>query len=831
MADRFSLPHIDISGRRVVRDYQAPRPNPIAGVPKDRREHGTQLRQQLAAAFVGFDEARPDRPELGPPQGSFIEVELARGKKAEVLERKSDHVVPGATQLLENEAIKVVLYVPNAARGVLDRIIADYTTGPLTEVAQNPPYKGYVESIQEIRQAHFASFWTDDPAALPRDPGAQLWWELWCYPGTEQQVTAMVEQLGGQIAEPHYWLTFPEAHVVPVYTTRSAIELLLFAPFGLLELRRASASPVFFTEENRDDQYDWAVNLAERVTWPDTNVPAVCLFDTGVNRGHVLIEPALSPNDLLAARPAWGGDDHDGHGTKMAGLILHGDLVPRLIDESAYVLTHRMESVKILPPQGFEPNDPRSYGSITQSGVARSEVNNPERNRVYCMAINNEGVSGERSTTWSAAIDQSAAGVMPGDDDEAPKRLFVLSCGNIPPNIERRRIRDPDDYPIEDPSQAWNAITVGGYTAKTEIDEPDLDGWHPYAEVGELSPFSRTSASWPQGKAPFKPDIVMEAGNRAVSPDGVDVLSTDSLSLLTTGADVDRQPLSPFAATSAATAQAARLAIRIAADHPDYWPETIRGLIVHSAEWTPAMRAQIEELNGMRDRYALLRRFGYGVPSYARATASATNHLALVAQMAIQPFKNQNGRRFSDCHFHPLPWPKDVLEGLGGINVRLKVTLSYFIEPNPGVSASVDPYRYQSFGLRFDLRRPLESGPDFVQRINALERENPHERPPGVEEDGHWTFGSQSMSTGSLHCDEWVGPATSLANRDILCVKPIVGWWRDRASLAICHRVARYALVMTLSTEDETVNLYNEVQTIVNTEIGIEVPVRTHPGQ
>ena len=37
-----------------------------------------------------------------------------------------------------------------------------------------------------------------------------------------------------------------------------------------------------------------------------------------------------------------------------------------------------------------------------------------------------------------------------------------------------------------------------------------------------------------------------------------------------------------------------------------------------------------------------------------------------------------------DIQFFELPWPRDVLQGLGEQSVRLRVTLSYFIEPNPG---------------------------------------------------------------------------------------------------------------------------------------------------
>lgn len=825
----YDLPHIDISDRRLRRDYQdIQRDMSRVGAPRTREEHGARVRQQLLNVLQASDDARPQREELGPRQGTYLEVELIRGKHPEKsVERKSRGMHPGAVTLAANDAEKVVLYVPDAARPIVQQMLDNYTDGDLTG-SGNPRNKDFVEPIEEIRQALLTSFWTDDPATLPHDPNSEIWWELWCFPGTEDSTVGLIQRLGGRTADPDLWMTFPEAVVIPALASRASIELLMFAPFSLLELRRASANPTFFTDVHRDEQYRWAEHLAERTVWPGNNVPAVCLFDTGVNRAHALIEPALSVSDLLAAREAWGGDDNEGHGTQMAGLALHGDLTPRLLDDAPHPLTHRLESVKLLPPPGFAPNHPNSLGAITQSGIARSEINSPDRHRVFCMAITNQNVSGARSSTWSAAIDQAAAGVMPGDEANAPKRLFVVSAGNIPPEIERHRLLPNDAYPVEDPSQAWNALTVGGYTDKMNITEPELNGYEPFADLGDVSPFSRTSEAWPSGKSPYKPDIVMEAGNRALSPDEREVYSTDSLSLLTTGADVDRLPLRAFAATSAAAAQAARLAARLVARYPDYWPETIRALIVHSAEWTPTMREQIDAQDGLRDRYSYLRRFGYGVPSFERAAASAQSHLALVAQASLQPYDRNSGKKFKDCHFYALPWPRATLEDLGETTVHLKVTLSYFIEPNPGVSASINPQRYQSFGLRFDLRRSLESRENFVKRVNVKERVHPREQLPNSSEDGRWKFGARSVSAGSLHSDEWVGPAATLANRDLLCIKPVAGWWRDRAAKRIAEQNARYALVVSLQTADESVELHTRIEQVIDAEVGIEIPVKVN---
>lgn len=48
----------------------------------------------------------------------------------------------------------------------------------------------------------------------------------------------------------------------------------------------------------------------------------VCVFDTGVNRAHALIEPALGAKDLHVINVNWGVDDPtEGHGTAMAGMI------------------------------------------------------------------------------------------------------------------------------------------------------------------------------------------------------------------------------------------------------------------------------------------------------------------------------------------------------------------------------------------------------------------------------------------------------------------------------------------------------------------------------
>ena len=814
MASRFSLPHIDISGFRSSSPYQGSG-SPIDGAVRIRAEHGRRLQNELNAALAAADAERPADDRLPLATGTYLEVELQRGTKPDILARKREGIRPAAVKTNENNGRTVALYVPDGARAALQEILADYTEGPLSRRG-NPPRDSTVGPIEAFRRARLETVWTDNPSLLTQDPQHEMWWAIWCAPDAEERIEATCERLELRAASRDHRSYFPEVTVIPVLATRAAIELMLFITGDIDELRRASDNPIFFTDEVRGDQVEWADDLAARITWPGSAAPAVCLLDTGVNRAHALIEPALANADMHAIYKAWGNDDHDhgGHGTAMAGLSLHGDLTAPLGDESNRVLNHRLESVKVLPPTGFDPNDPHSYGVLTQTAVALPEISAPERGRIFCMAVSNQDVSGAIPSTWSAAIDQIAAGTMIGDDENARYRLFVLSTGNVPPVIQVSQLQPQDNYPAEDPAQAWNALTVGGYTDRVTVQDSGYEDWTPMVGAGELSPHSRTSVTWPQGRSPFKPEIVLEAGNRAVSPAKTEVLTIDSLSLLSTGRDVDAMPLVPFEATSAATAQAARMATMLHAEHPELWPETIRGLLVHSAEWTGAMLAAFEAAGGKRDNYAMVRRFGYGVPDFDRANASAQNHLALIAQSEIQPFKRE-GRRFNECHYYNLPLPTRVLEELGNNPIELKVTLSYFIDPNPGLSANVDPQRYQSFGLRFDLRRKGETVANFKRRVNAAERENPRSAGPGGPDDNGWLLGPKSVAAGSLHCDVWSGPAIDLLGRDQICISPVNGWWRNRASPEICNRKARYSLIVTIKTPDTNVDIYTPISVAI----------------
>jgi len=243
-----------------------------------------------------------------------------------------------------------------------------------------------------------------------------------------------------------------------------------------------------------------------------------------------------------------------------------------------------------------------------------------------------------RPSSWSARIDNLCAGA----DDEM-QRIIIIAAGNT--SIEARH-HYPDsnmnDFGIHDPGQAWNAVTVGAYTEKGRLDFQEYPGWRLVAPPGDLSPSSSTSMTW-QRPWPIKPDIVMEGGNMAIDPTIGNADYVDSLGLLSTGYQHNiGKPLVITGDTSGATALASRMAAKLQSQYPEYWPETIRALLVHSAEWTEAMFERFKPRT-KRDYENLLRYCGFGVPSLERALWSAQNAVTLIAQDSLTPFDKRGG--------------------------------------------------------------------------------------------------------------------------------------------------------------------------------------------
>ena len=231
-------------------------------------------------------------------------------------------------------------------------------------------------------------------------------------------------------------------------------------------------------------------------------------------------------------------------------------------------------------------------------------------------------------------------------------------------------------------------------------------------------------------------------------------------------------------------------------------------MLTHAAEWTPMMRAEIMAQPAKKQRRLLLKRFGWGVPDEAAVLSSSRDAVTMVVQDEFVPF---TGADYKMRHFrlHQLPWPTDVLENLGATDVELRVTLSYFIEPSAARRGWRRRYAYASHGLRFELRSPDETTGEFIRRVNreAVVEEEGTTRPnTGAD---NWTLGSDQRNKGSLHQDVWSGYGAQLARTGgVLAVHAVGGWWKNNKRKDRIELPVRYALLVSLRTAAQDVDLY-----------------------
>ncbi|MFF7947626.1 S8 family peptidase [Streptomyces griseorubiginosus] len=812
----------------------------------DRQGHVSRLVSGLEQALDEAAGVQEEVPEPYRADGFAVRVEAAAGHalNLEALDGSGltlMSVHPRSDQRPED----ALVWLPYEKVADFSRRIQQFTQN--TD-SGTPQQAALVANMEAVQRALFEHLWQEeDPLPGPEE---LRWWELWFDPrivGSDPVVTLR------ELAAERRWpmaevaIAVGERLVAHVRASREELRALLATNACPVEIRRPSFAQELHAAD-RSFQRELVEDLVSRVEAAPPDAPAVCILDTGVSQEHPLLKGALYGRAHTVLPQQTAADRH-GHGTEMAGIALYGDLARSVEGTGAVVLGHGLESVKILDAASPDAASPRTYAEVTANAVATAEIEGgkagPPRARVFSMAVTRQSGDGENgvdgtATLWSAALDALASGTdVVAHDDRiellgAPEpdaaRLIVVSAGNVR-GLTPQQIRTPDgklDHltmcdlsRIEEPAQAHNILAVGAFTELTAVpDDPSYAGFRPLAAHGQLSPFSRTSVAL-TGAPVVKPDIVMEGGNLLVDPGETMLDPHDVVSVTTTSKDAFRL-ITSANATSAATAQAARLAALAHAAYPGFSPEAVRALLVHEARWTPAMmgtglykRTGTPRLTKNQLMQQVIRRYGWGVPNEERVLFSAANAVTLIVQNELVPFRRDSsgGVRLAELQLHELPWPLEQLRDLGAATVELRVTLSYFIEPNPGRRGMRGRYSYASHRLRFAIKSPGESVDGFERRITA-QAETETDAPShakAFEGDANWLVGSRNRNQGSLHADIWRGSAAELAECGVLAVFPSGGWWKSHNRTDRVGRPVRYALLVSLATPEVQTDLYTPI--------------------
>jgi hypothetical protein len=672
--------------------------------PADAKQHGVQLQRSLATVThspvaEGFDERR------------LLRVNVVEGFRPEGLE-----VIPGLTVVSQEGKSVALLFSSDEALADVDR--------RLTLLARD----GNVTYANLLFAIHGFDAWRAEDRkgaalaqlGLPNPDASIVDVELWPIERADER-RSMLRAFDGflgraQIAR----LDVLDRDSLILYKLRvsehQVEQLLEYRDVRLVDLPPSFG---FSIDALRPD-----INAIPPIGPVPEDAPGICVLDTGIAAAHPLIAPAVgdtvnfvSPEDLA--------NDLDGHGTRVAGLALYGQIFDLLPDQFTPQL--RLFAGKVFA------NDGNDQTRFVEKAVEESVRYFFEQYgcKVYCLAY------GDRNKVYDGRHVRGLAYTL----DRLTRELgvlFVVPTGNIFLG------EIPDDalqtYPqyllaaqfrLLDPATALNAITVGGlaeFDADAQAQQyPDHIETTPVAKRHEPSPFTR---SGPSIGGALKPDFVSYGGNasrhhlrRNFGAQRLGVISTSNRF-------ADGVLFDDACGTSFAAPQVAHLAGQILRFVPNTTANTIRAVLGAHARVPGEAELLLEDAHEAK---LALCGFGRVVPLHL--FQSADQAVTMLAEDAIIADHH---------HFYELPTPEEFWQGRRRSR-EISVALAY----SPEVKTTRIAYRavkltfsvvqadsleqvsgWYNSGCVADARRLAESAPD---NVNATAR-----------------------SKGTLQCATWV---------------------------------------------------------------------------
>lgn len=807
--------HIILDDFKEVQEYK---PNPwrwpsLHLPPRDRHAHG----QRLLSDFSQIEES--DSFWVSNRNWRYIEFSSSWNfdLKFWSLETKRSWIDLLNTKIIEKEnweiITKATVFIPYWKEDIIKNKIKKYENENSNK--WKPKNEDLVAWIESIKNALLASFWTDI-RPLSSITGNKDWYEIWLNieddEKKEENKQKFINTLTNlDIKFKNSYLQFPENLVMVIQANKNELENIILHSEYLSEIKLAKEVSSIIWNSSKFEQSEWTDELLSRININDSN-SRVFVLDTWINDWHPLLQNIVDKKDSVDS--SWWDHDHEWHWTEMAWIVAYWDFIQKIQSSDKVNINHKVWSIKILPPKSKWETPKELWWDFTKRAISKAEIISPTigwNSNSYCLAVTAEDDTCKwRPTSWSASIDQIAY------NNWDNWRNIVISTWNS--NIWN------NDYPdfcklseIEDPAQAWNALTVWAFTSKCWINQNGT--FYPIAKNWEMSPHNRTSfvfSKW----WPIKPEIVFEWWNLLKW-----WMEHPDLDLLTTNHEFTKSwEFTYFRWTSASTANAWNFIWELVYNYPNLWPESIRWLIIHSASWTNEMINQFWITNlktAPKEKIQnLVKHVWYWIPNIEKAIYSKENSLTMIAEDIIQPYKKEwTNAKSNEIHFYDLPWPKDELLELWNTEVKMRVTLSYFIDPSPWEKWWKNKYKYQSHALKFDLNNRTESKNEFIGRINLAARDDEYERTTSSWSE-RWTIGSP-RNNWSIHSDTWIWTASELANCNILAVYPLWWWWKERVSEWKTNKKVKYSLIISLETDETEVELYTTIQN----KIDIRVPI------
>jgi hypothetical protein len=617
-----------------LRQQEPRRKKPGFGSPfeKDPSGHGRRIRREIDDV-VAAQAARTPIPGIKPEL--ILKVTLTRPVDEDVWRRA------GFTVIAQNPDNVFVLFADNRDLETFKTQLAAFEGGPQGD-QKGAPYAnlfGCIERADEVAPndrigPHLNSYGITSPERIDGRKSYVVDVELWD-PGPQHQDRSLrawafskfIEQLGGNlVGEP--FVTSNGLILVRAELRGTALKEVLDRP----EVALVDLPPLPDLGE-RDPPSITIRDLPTRRPPPE-NAPLIGIIDSGVNE-HPLLADALV--DSFGIPASLGTADEHGHGTKVAGISVFGDIRER-ISAGDFDAPVRLISARVV----------NSYGRFDD------HLKVPEQMRLAITALADRGCrvinmslgdkdrkpyDGGRASNWASELDTLA---------RERDLVIVVSAGNAATGARAPWGAQDDailtSYPdyltspenrIIDPAIAANVITVGAIAHANGLPDDARDGpqLQHVAMRNEPCPATR---SGPGINDAIKPDFCDYGGTLVF--DGhtsrlIDGGRTASAGMLTLNDDYRQSLFTGATGTSYAAPRVAYKAALLAGRYPDASANLIRALLAISADipQEAARRLEPQLPDGKPPTKKLRQCLGYGVPDLARALASADERAVFYA--------------------------------------------------------------------------------------------------------------------------------------------------------------------------------------------------------
>ena len=377
------------------------------------------------------------------------------------------------------------------------------------------------------------------------------------------------------------------------------------------------------------DFVQMTLNDAPEILPPENGAPVIGVLDTGLNEhpflDGIVVERTAFPAELGTA-------DVKGHGTRVAGVALFGDLGDRLRNGRLQP-AGRLLSAKVVQDDG------KFYERRTLPRQIRESITHLHQTHncgIFVISLGDVRARNEpgRVGPWAATLDELAR--------ELDVLIFV-SAGNRAPRSGTSVEQAVTEYPgylleganrLCEPAGASNVITVGALANGTGLGAQHEQDAHiqPITEAFEPSPFSRVG---PGAGGIQKPDFVDIGGTLVFDAPSASLRSAPDIpeaGVITLNHEFTRQLLTSGRGTSFSAPMLANKAAELLRLFPEASANLIRALLA-GASSVPEPCARLLAGIDAADRARIC---GYGMVDVLRAAYSDDHRVVLYAEDRLE---------------------------------------------------------------------------------------------------------------------------------------------------------------------------------------------------